>query len=153
MKQVTLQQFANEIHRDLQHLFAENPNGIPISAFMEYYGESYQRVVSAVEILAAKEICKLFKSPSSAYKVQPFGVPDVTGLSDLQQRCLNFIKGYSHDLTLTTSYPHLALNTKSSSAGVRNAVLRLNELGYIAIVKPGMRGHSNTLVLKVLPKD
>lgn len=154
---IPIQKFAEEIYHDLPSLYKQHPEGVLLSVLIDYYGESIQRVMHAVRRLETSSLIKFKKNQSGTYYVQPFSAPDVTGLSSLQQECLNYVHDHGQAFTPTnnvqmfTNYTHLAVALHSSNGGVRNAVLRLAELNYLKIVDPGKRGIADTLILEFSP--
>lgn len=154
---VSVQEFANEIQRDLHRLLEEHPQGIYISDLQEEYGESTARIKTALRILEAKHAVSIHQAASRAYYIFPFDHQPSTpllNLTDLQRSIcvllLNIVLEHPPATVIHTNYAYLAKRLQCSNGGIKSALYRLDSLKYLQILQGSQRGYADGLHLQLL---
>jgi len=155
---VSVQDFANEIQRDLPRLLREHPSGIFISDLQNEYGESPSRCKVAIRILQEKHAITLHQADSRAYFFFPTShQPNIPllSLTDLQRSiCIYLLTICKANATPTsivhTNYAYLAKRLQCSNGGIKSALHRLEKLQYLTILQESQRGYADGLHLQLL---
>ncbi len=152
---VPLTDFADEIRQDLPRLIKDHPRGIRISVLQEEYGETPIRIIRACNQLQELGYIRYVEGVPSYIIPQGYTPPDARpyqDLTDLQRRLLLILASTTTPPNLVkTSYAQISRLLRCSTGGARSALVRLQDLGYIAIVQNPIQGKAATVVCSVNP--
>ena len=152
---IPLGKYAQEILEDLPELMENNPQGILISQFCDFYGETTSRTYRACRLLSEAGKITLFKTSSNAFRVLPFNetTPDaLLRLSIRQRRLVKFfveLCEQKFSQRIKTDYSQLSRLTNCSYVGLRSNMVRLEQLGYIKIEISSVKGKQGGLIVVV----
>lgn len=159
---ISVEAFAKEISDDLPEL-VKTYGVIFYTNLAEYYGESINRIKSAIDILWNKNIVSVVRSSNNAFIIIPVSNekmrlathPDLIVLTPLQRsvviKLVQACKKQNASL-IQTNYSQLARVSNCSYGGLRACLQRLEELEYVAITAKGLRGKQDVMLIELTMK-
>lgn len=157
--QVPLSSYTRELGGEVSKLYLENPRGIPLSALMSYYGETYMRTLKACQLLSGQGKARLILTSSGSYLLFPKDVepPKYSDLSLQQAKLLQLLqttalKGTKGNRLVRTDYSELQRLIGASPNGLINSLKRLEKLGWVYILEKPKPGHQHAMLLTVRPE-